>query len=193
MFLCPHMPYIIYSSYVGAQSTNRDGEGERNWRVVVSFQAFCGSVLPKTCDCVNPGVPYRLRLVSVERARGWTQGLGSGHLTGSQIRGARLAPHAWLAHDPEGRDPCLGHVQSYDPLTNWWERDSCVLLKQHQLHLQTSVPQFAVLTCSPVRSDDPNDMFNLKMTFDLPKYLLLCLNWRMKKKVIWLQIQLFTV
>lgn len=33
---------------------------------------------------------------------GWAEGLGSGHLTGSQIRGAQLAPHAWLAPDPGG-------------------------------------------------------------------------------------------
>lgn len=33
----------------------------------------------------------------------------------------------WMAHDPAGWDPCLGHVQSCDPLTNWWEGDSHIL------------------------------------------------------------------
>lgn len=107
---------------------DRQREEGSNSGVVVSVQACYSSVLLKTCDCdcVNPGVPYRLCLVSVERARGSTQRLSSGHLTGSQIRGAQLAPHAWLAHDPAGQDPCLGHVQSCDPLTNWWESDSHV-------------------------------------------------------------------
>lgn len=92
----------------------------------MSVQVYYISVLLKTRDrdCVNPAVPHRLSLVSPQRATGQTQGLGLGHLTGRQIRGAQLAPHAWLAHDPAGRDPCLGHVQSCDPLTDWWVGDS---------------------------------------------------------------------
>lgn len=107
-------------------NADQDKESGRNWVVDVSVHAYYSSILVTTCDCVNPGVPYRLCLVSVKRARSWTQGLSSGHLTRSQIGGAQLAPHAWLAHDPEGRDPCLGHVQSCDPLTNWWKYDSHV-------------------------------------------------------------------
>lgn len=110
---------------VNVRQTKKKTEGLEE-----SVQAYNHSVLLKTCDCdcVNPEVPYRPCLVSVKRAGGSTQGLSSGHLTGSQIRGAQLAPHAWMAHDPGGRDPCLGHVRSCDPLTNWWEGDSHVLV-----------------------------------------------------------------
>lgn len=123
--------------------------------MVSGVSPSCSTVLLETCDCdcVDPGVPHRLSLVTVKQARGSTQGLRSGHLTGSQIRGAQLAPHAWLAHDPEGQDPCLGHVQSCDPLTNWWEGDSHVLMKQQLLHLQTAVQMLAGVTYSPIRTD----------------------------------------
>lgn len=107
----------------------RQREGRKTLRLMVSVQAFYITVLLKTCDCdcVNPGVSHRVRLVSVVQVRGSTQGLSSGNLTGSQIIGAQLAPHAWLAHDPAGQDLCLGHVQSCDPLTNWLEDDSHAL------------------------------------------------------------------
>lgn len=137
------------------------GEKGRNWRLVVSVQAYYISVLLKTCDCVDLGVPCRLCLVSVERARGSTQGLSSGHLTGRQIRGAQLAPHAWLAHDPGGQDPCLGHVQSCDPLTKWWEGDSHALTCEAA---STSPPDSSSTPCnvkvwSPIKSDELNDVF----------------------------------
>lgn len=143
-------------------------EGERNWGGWWLL-AHDSSVLLKTCDCdcVDPGVPYRPCLVSGERARGWTQGLSSGHLTGSQIRGAQLAPHAWLAHDPEGWDPCLGHVQSCDPLTNWWECDSHGLMKQPQLQLQTTVPRCAMLILVPSDKGNFCDAFSTEMSFKL--------------------------
>lgn len=93
--------------YIYMFSLIRDGI---KWRLAMSVQAHCITVVLKTCDrdCVNPAVPRRLRLVSLQPARGQTQGLGSGHLTGRQIRGAQLAPHAWLAPWPCGARPLSG-------------------------------------------------------------------------------------
>lgn len=115
----------------------------RRWRLLVlSVQVYYSSVLLKTCDYVNPRVPYRLCLVSEERARGSTQGLSSGHLTSRQIRGTQLAPHAWLAHDPAGWDLCVWVM--YSPVTHLPSDGRVTIIrwhmKEHQIQCHTAVP-----------------------------------------------------
>lgn len=88
----------------------KNRESGRKWRIVVSVQAFYSSVLPKTCDCdcVNPGVPHRLCLVSVEEARGSTQGLSSGHLTGWSNQRRSVGTSCLTGPWPWGARPMSG-------------------------------------------------------------------------------------
>lgn len=126
-----HILYMDHSLKLGSNIWVWRRKKRRQWRLAVSLSGRLsrwGHVTAWT-----PGFLTGRVLCQKSGPGAWLKGPCSGHLTGSQIRGTQLAPHAWLAHDPAGRDPCVGHVQSCDPLTIWREGDSHLLhVRQHQ-------------------------------------------------------------
>jgi len=101
--------------------------------------------------------------------------------------GARPRPPNWESNQrrsvgtscltgpwPWGARPMSGSCTVLWPTYHWWEGDSHLLTyeAEHQLHLQTADPLFAMLTFSPVTSDEFNDLLNSKSSFRMPTFFM---------------------
>lgn len=102
---------LILSSWRGLQCQSKRTASLSCWRHVIvtvwTPRSLAGRAL---CRCSQPGAKLR----------------GSAQASSLGDKSEELSWHLmpdW-SHDPAGRDPCLGHVQSCDPLTKWWLGDS---------------------------------------------------------------------